>query len=67
VVAQIFSLFEKESCTQNAIFGKVSFMSESMTIQGRKLFTEDIELIRRMMADNPNWHRSRLSIENLFF
>jgi hypothetical protein len=41
-------------------------MSESMTIQGRKLFTEDIELIRRMMADNPNWHRSRLSIENLF-
>jgi hypothetical protein len=38
-------------------------MSESMTIQGRKLFAEDIELIRRLMADNPNWHRTRLSIE----
>jgi hypothetical protein len=38
-------------------------MSESMTIQGRSLFAEDIELIRRLMADNPDWHRSRLSIE----
>ena len=38
-------------------------MSESMTIQGRELFSEDIELIRRLMADNPDWHRTRLSIE----
>jgi len=38
-------------------------MSESMTIQGRKLSAEEIELIRRLMADNPDWHRTRLSIE----
>ena len=35
----------------------------SMTIQGRQLFADDIELIRRLMAEHPNWHRSRLSIE----
>jgi hypothetical protein len=34
-----------------------------MTIQGRELFPEDIERIRRLMADNPDWHRTRLSIE----
>ena len=34
-----------------------------MTIQGRQLFAEDIETIRRLMAENPDWHRSRLSIE----
>lgn len=38
-------------------------MSESMTIQGRKLFAEDIERIRRLIADNPDWQRTRLSIE----
>ncbi len=38
-------------------------MSESMTIQGRNLFAGDIELIRRLMADNPDWHRTRLSTE----
>ena len=32
-----------------------------MTIQGRNLFPGDIELIRRLIADNPDWHRTRLS------
>jgi len=32
-----------------------------MTIQGRNLFAGDIELIRRLIADNPDWHRTRLS------
>ena len=34
-----------------------------MTIQGRQLLARDIELIRRLMAEHPDWHRSRLSIE----
>ena len=34
-----------------------------MTIQGRQLFAGDIALIRRLMAEHPDWHRSRLSIE----
>jgi len=38
-------------------------MSESMTIQGRKLFAEDIKLIRRLFDDNPAWHCTWLSIE----
>jgi hypothetical protein len=36
-------------------------MSSSMTIQGRELLPCDIELIRRLIADNPDWHRTRLS------
>jgi hypothetical protein len=32
-----------------------------MIIQGRELFPRDIELIRRLIADNPDWHRTRLS------
>ena len=34
-----------------------------MTIQGRQLMTSDIEMIRRLMVEHPDWHRSRLSIE----
>ncbi len=36
-------------------------MSSGMTIQGRNLISGDIELIRRLIADNPDWHRTRLS------
>ena len=32
-----------------------------MTIQGRDLSSDDIELIRGLMADHPDWHRTRLS------
>jgi hypothetical protein len=34
-----------------------------MTIQGRELTDEDIVLIRRLLAENPDWHRTRLSKE----
>ena len=34
-----------------------------MTIQGREVIDGDIDLIRRLMAQNPDWHRSRLSQE----
>ena len=34
-----------------------------MAIQGRQLVTDDIKLIQRLMADNPDWHRTRLSKE----
>ena len=35
----------------------------SMTIQGRQLSDADIELIRSLMAQHPDWLRSRLSVE----
>lgn len=35
----------------------------SMTIQGRQLSKADIELIRSLMAQHPDWLRSRLSVE----
>jgi hypothetical protein len=38
-------------------------MSTGMIIQGRQLFADDIELIRHLMAEHPDWHRSRLSLE----
>ena len=34
-----------------------------MTIQGRQLSKADIELIRSLMAQHPQWLRSRLSVE----
>ena len=34
-----------------------------MKIQGRILAPEDIEWIRRIISDHPDWHRSRLSLE----
>lgn len=34
-----------------------------MAIQGRQLVADDIKLIQRLMADNPDWHRTRLSKE----
>ena len=38
-------------------------MSRNITVQGRQLHADDIELIRRLIADHPDWHRSRLSQE----
>jgi len=32
-------------------------MSTGMIIQGRQLFADDIELIRHLMAEHPDWHR----------
>jgi len=34
-----------------------------MTIQGRQLKHDDIDLILRLLAENPDWHRTRLSKE----
>jgi hypothetical protein len=38
-------------------------MSRSLAIQGRQLLPDDLELIGRLIADNPDWHRTRLSRE----
>jgi len=34
-----------------------------MVIQGRELSEEDVRLIQRLLAEHPDWHRSRLSRE----
>ena len=36
-------------------------MSSTLTIQGRDLSTDDIEVIRKLIDDHPDWHRTRLS------
>lgn len=38
-------------------------MSSVLIIQGRQLLSPDIELIRSLIANNPDWHRTRLSKE----
>jgi hypothetical protein len=38
-------------------------MCKNLTIQGRHLNNSDIEFIRRLISDNPQWHRTRLSQE----
>jgi hypothetical protein len=38
-------------------------MERSMVIQGRNIGPDDIQAIRCLMMDNPNWGRSRLSVE----
>lgn len=38
-------------------------MSRAVTIQGRQLVPSDIEAIRHLIADNPDWHRTRVSKE----
>jgi hypothetical protein len=34
-----------------------------LTLQGRKITTPDIELVRNLIASNPSWNRTRLSKE----
>lgn len=38
-------------------------MQESISIQGRLLSPEDLELIKKLIRLNPTWHRNRLSQE----
>ena len=38
-------------------------MEGAPVIQGRKIVAADIDLIRRLMAENPSWGRTRLSVE----
>ena len=39
------------------------YMNRVLTIQGRQLLPSDIEAIRLLIVDHPNWHRTRLSKE----
>lgn len=39
----------------------MSSMSDVLAVQGRRLATEDILQIRRLIADNPEWSRRRVS------
>jgi hypothetical protein len=38
-------------------------MTEVMVIQGRELHAEDIGLIRSLLAEHEDWHRTRISEE----
>ena len=38
-------------------------MSGNLTLQGRQLCSDDIDLIRQLIGAHPDWHRSRLSVE----
>lgn len=38
-------------------------MEETTVIQGRETTPQDIELVRRLIAENPSWSRKRLSKE----
>lgn len=38
-------------------------MMNTMIIQGRKTTYEDIQLVQKLIADNPDWHRTRVSKE----
>lgn len=37
-------------------------MNETIKLQGRELTSHDIDYVRRLIADNPTWHRRKLSI-----
>jgi hypothetical protein len=37
-------------------------MSDPQLVQGRWLSQEDLELIRRLMAEHPHWSRRRVSV-----
>ena len=38
-------------------------MNEEMVIQGRRLYCQDIDCIRRLIQENPSWNRTRISKE----
>lgn len=52
----MFSKYELDS-------GDILFYHRDMIIQGRYLSQQDIEWIRELIQDHPDWHRSRLSRE----
>lgn len=37
-------------------------MDKTIKLQGRQLSTTDIDFIRQLIADNPSWHRRKLSV-----
>lgn len=38
-------------------------MEWPLKIQGRLVYESDVDEIRKLLSDNPDWHRSRLSVE----
>ena len=40
-------------------------METTTIIQGRKITNNNIELVRKLIAANPDWHRTRLSKETM--
>lgn len=38
-------------------------MKTTKIIQGRETTAEDIDFVRRLIKENPSWHRKRLSVE----
>lgn len=45
------------------LFDIILIMETIMVKQGREITPEDIQLIQRLLADNPSWGRTRLSKE----
>ncbi len=43
-------------------FGKLPAMNKTIKLQGRELTAQDIDFIRQLIADNPTWHRRKLSV-----
>lgn len=37
-------------------------MNKTIKLQGRDLASQDIDFIRRLIAENPTWHRRKLSV-----
>jgi len=37
-------------------------MNKTVKLQGRELTADDIDFVRQLIADNPSWHRRKLSI-----
>jgi hypothetical protein len=37
-------------------------MNKTIKLQGRELTPDDIDFVRRLIADNPTWHRRKLSL-----
>ena len=57
---KFFSLFAGLTARARVYPGPVP---EPVLIQGRRLSTADLAQIQRLLAENPSWHRTRLSRE----
>ncbi len=53
----------QKSWTPDLCACMLTYMSRNVIIQGRQLAPSDIEAIRHLIANNPDWHRTRLSKE----
>jgi hypothetical protein len=48
--------------TPVSLWAIISTMKESISVQGRELTPADIDFVRHLIAENPNWSRRKLSI-----